>query len=154
MYNSFHGSMELSYLPEPFFIQNPHGYCFAIPELTGLIATPDHVTGFGLGLCNEPMGNGGAATSEEVGVKRKNNADELQCGLGLTNHELVNHEGYKGFFARDAEENVKIGLQQDCCFQPTATTVVPSTAATGVTDHVTCAATTMVSCPINVIQGT
>ena len=72
----------------------------------------------------------------------------------FTNHELVKHEGYKGFFARDAEENVKIGLQQDCCFQPTATTVVPSTAATGVTDHVTCAATTMVSCPINVIQGT
>jgi Homeodomain len=166
MYNNFHGTMELSSLPDPCLFQNQNGYCFAIPEFTGLITAPaDQDTSVGLGLWNEPMGNSGAATGdEEVGVKRKNNADELHHGFGLTN-EFANHEAYKGFLARDNNrgEIVKIGLHHDCCFQPTdlvvascaAESVVTATipCATGAAD-VTCAATTVVSCPVNVIQGT
>jgi hypothetical protein len=158
--------MELSSLPEAFLFQNANGYCFSIPEFTGVITAPtDQVTSVGLGLWNEPMGNSGAATgAEEVGVKRKNNADELPHGFGLTN-ELVNYEAYKGFFARDNNggEIVKIGLHHDCCFQPTDPVVASSAAESVVTAAipaatgaagVSCAATTVVSCPVNVIQGT
>ncbi|KAJ3704445.1 hypothetical protein LUZ61_008150 [Rhynchospora tenuis] len=159
MHYNFHGSVELSTLAEPFLFQNPHGYCFAMPEISGLIAAQDQVASVGLGLWNEPMGNGGAVISEEVGAKRKNN------GLGLTN-ELVHHEGYKGLFGREnGGESVKIGLHHDCCFQPSdpVVNVAPSAApaesvvtasvpaASGAAD-VTCATTTVVSCPVDVIQ--
>ncbi|KAJ4821632.1 Wuschel homeobox protein [Rhynchospora pubera] len=166
MHYNFQGSMELSTLAEPLFLQSAHGYGFAIPEISGLIAAQDQVASVGLGLWNEPLGNGGAVTNnDEVGVKRKNNGEELHHGLGLSG-ELVHHEGYKSFFGReDGGESVKIELHRDCCFQPTDPVVASSTAApadsvvtasvpaaSGAAD-VTCATTTVVSCPVNVIQG-
>lgn len=165
MYNNFHGTMELSSLPEPFFFQNPHGYCFAIPELTGLITAPDQVTSVGLGLWNEPIGNSGAATGTEDWASA---AAAPLFSLAPDPVESNNHAGTLKNGARENNggENVKIGLQHDCCYQPTdpvvactaatesvVTAAVP--AATGAASDVTCATTTVISsCPLNVIQGT
>lgn len=155
MYNNFNSSVELSNLSEAFVFHNPQGYCFAIPEISSLIAAPEQVAGVGLGLWNEPVGS---VTTQEEGIVGKENA-EPPHGLGLS-AELLKQEHFGGR-ENGGEERLKIGLSQGgCCFQTADPLVVASTAlessvvaaavpaVSGVADAV-CAAATVLSTPLN-----